>query len=146
MPRSEFPIVPSYPRICNTLVGVPHRPLLPSYMKCSSRSAPLSLRALIYAGPWSEVPIVPSYPHYPHATPPSHRPPSQESFASDIHCYLSVQRFHFCFETFHSGPLSRWAALLKRTDPLALSDGICSFLGDWRNALTLRWLMECGHL
>ena len=27
-----------------------------------------------------------------------------------FHCYLSEQRFHFCFETFHS-PLSRWAAL-----------------------------------
>jgi len=29
------------------------------------------------------------------------------------HCYLSYQRFHFCFETFHSRPLSRWAALFR---------------------------------
>jgi len=30
-----------------------------------------------------------------------------------ICCYLSYQRFHFCFETFHSRLLSRWAALLN---------------------------------
>jgi len=28
-----------------------------------------------------------------------------------FHCYLSLQRFHVCFETFHSRLLSRWAAL-----------------------------------
>ena len=27
---SEFPIVPSCPHICSAMVGVPHRPLLPS--------------------------------------------------------------------------------------------------------------------
>ena len=27
-----------------------------------------------------------------------------------FHGYLSQQRFHFCFETFHSRRLSRWAA------------------------------------
>ena len=30
-----------------------------------------------------------------------------------IHCCLCDQRFHFCFEKFHSRLLSRWAALLK---------------------------------
>ena len=29
------------------------------------------------------------------------------------HCYLSEQRFHFCFERFHSRLLFRWAALSK---------------------------------
>jgi len=29
-----------------------------------------------------------------------------------IHCYLSKQRFHFCFETFQSRLLSRWAAVI----------------------------------
>ena len=28
-----------------------------------------------------------------------------------IHSYSSEQRFHLCFETFHSQFLSRWAAL-----------------------------------
>ena len=31
-----------------------------------------------------------------------------------IHCHLSQQRIHFCFETFFSRPLSRWAALFSR--------------------------------
>jgi len=30
VPWSEFPIVPSDPHICSAMVGVPHRPLLPS--------------------------------------------------------------------------------------------------------------------
>jgi len=30
VPWSEYPIVPSYPHICSAMVGVPHRPLLPS--------------------------------------------------------------------------------------------------------------------
>ena len=29
-----------------------------------------------------------------------------------FHCFLSQQRFYFCFETFFSRLLSRWAALL----------------------------------
>ena len=32
VPWSEFTIVPSYPHICSAMVGVPHRPLLPSYI------------------------------------------------------------------------------------------------------------------
>ena len=31
-----------------------------------------------------------------------------------IHCYPSQQRFHFCFETFHSRLLSRCAALFEK--------------------------------
>ena len=34
-----------------------------------------------------------------------------------IHGYLSQQRFHFCFETFHSRLLSLWAALIKGISP-----------------------------
>jgi len=34
-------------------------------------------------------------------------------FESALHCYLSEQRFHVCFETFHSRLLSRWAALFR---------------------------------
>ena len=33
-----------------------------------------------------------------------------------LHCYLSQQRFHFCFETFHSRLLSRWAAGIHTRD------------------------------
>ena len=29
------------------------------------------------------------------------------------HCYLSYQRFDFCFETFHARLLSRWSALFE---------------------------------
>ena len=32
VPWSEFSIVSSYPHICSAMVGVPYRPLLPSYM------------------------------------------------------------------------------------------------------------------
>ena len=44
-----------------------------------------------------------------------------------IHCDLSQQRFHFCFETLHSRLLFRWAALLKGiiSHPLSSDDGIC---------------------
>ena len=31
-----------------------------------------------------------------------------------LHCDRCLQRFHVCFETFHSRLLSRWAALLQR--------------------------------
>ena len=33
VPWSEFPIVPSYPRICSTMVGVHHRHPLPSHQQ-----------------------------------------------------------------------------------------------------------------
>ena len=51
------------------MVGVPHRPLIPLYMKCHGRSSPSSSQTLIYEVLWSEFPIVPSYPHYPHPLP-----------------------------------------------------------------------------
>ena len=54
---------PSYPHICAFMVGVLHRPLLPSYMESHGLSSLSSLSTLIYVVPWSEFPIVPSYPH-----------------------------------------------------------------------------------
>jgi len=42
VPWSQFPIIPSYPHMCGAIVGVPHRLLLPSYMKCHNRSSPSS--------------------------------------------------------------------------------------------------------
>jgi hypothetical protein len=41
------------------------------------------------------------------AWPATPRPPR-------IRSYLSLQRFHVCFQTFHSRLLSRWAALLRK--------------------------------
>ena len=55
VPWSEFPIVPSYPHICRAMVGVPHRPLLPSLPAVSAKRFRANSKQIRPSGPDSSL-------------------------------------------------------------------------------------------
>ena len=54
----------------------------------------------------------------------------------DLHSYLSQQRFHFCFETFHSQILSRCASIGKVVRKASRVHMLPSDLGTYKTVTT----------
>jgi len=60
----------------------------------------------------------------------------------EIQCYSIQQRFHFCFETFHSRLLSRWAVCLPK---ITWSTAVCLCDDAVVDRLRVGWLWEGYH-